>query len=228
MLVDEDERLYDAFQALDHNGDGLISKQELGAALLEHERKVKGKGNGHHQRESTTVLFDTLRVQSAFGITLDTLRVPLCVPLFALCLYSRSGAADKNDDGQIDVEYPSSNPVHVISDSVTPYFLYVLQYEELLRMLHPEFHDDDMTMDNFKHNIIRLQVQMQNVAVVHMVQSLQNLLQNTHRLLLRKRLFLTNPTKQLSAGKELHDQMQLVPVLVDIEQLDDVGMVHFT
>lgn len=68
MLVDEDERLYDAFQALDEDGDGLISKEELDHALVEHEKKTRGKGKiVHHRRDSTASLLDTLRVQSAFG-----------------------------------------------------------------------------------------------------------------------------------------------------------------
>merc|ERR1719410_2672240 len=37
MLVDEDERLFQAFQELDNDGDGLISKDELETALNEWE-----------------------------------------------------------------------------------------------------------------------------------------------------------------------------------------------
>ena len=66
MLVDEDERLYDAFQALDEDGDGLISKEELKTAMVDNEKKSRGKG-AHHRRESTSFLLDSLRVQSAFG-----------------------------------------------------------------------------------------------------------------------------------------------------------------
>merc|ERR1719361_432366 len=82
----------------------MISKEELDRALVQNAKEMRGK-NDNHERVDTVALLDSLRVQSAFG------------------------AADKNNDGQID-------------------------YEEFLRMLHPEFHDDDMTMDNFKHNIV--------------------------------------------------------------------------
>lgn len=88
MLVDEDERLFQAFQELDEDGDGLISKDELENALNEWEdlmRESEEEGNlelsprrkHRHTRESTITL---QRFTSAFG------------------------HADKNGDGQIDVK----------------------------------------------------------------------------------------------------------------------------
>ena len=86
MLVDEDERLFQAFQELDEDGDGLISKDELESALNEwedfllrdeEEEELSPRKKRGHTRESTITL---QRFQSAFG------------------------HADKNGDGQIDVE----------------------------------------------------------------------------------------------------------------------------
>ena len=86
MLVDEDERLYQAFQDLDEDGNGLISQQELEKALKEFDKN----NDGHNRRESRMML--TRFKSSFFG-------------------------ADKNNDGQID-------------------------YEEFLRVIHPDFTDD--------------------------------------------------------------------------------------
>lgn len=62
------------------------------------------------------------------------------------------GVADKNGDGQIDVKWCFVNMFAIALLLIV--CLYASQYEEFLRMLHPEFHDEDMTMDNFKHNIV--------------------------------------------------------------------------
>merc|ERR1719361_1143343 len=84
MLVDEDERLFQAFQELDEDGDGLISKDELESALNEwedfllrdeEEEELSPRKKRGHTRESTITL---QRFTSAFG------------------------HADKNGDGQID------------------------------------------------------------------------------------------------------------------------------
>eukprot|EP00484_Ammonia_sp_Unknown_P018837 CAMPEP_0197049350 /NCGR_PEP_ID=MMETSP1384-20130603/24512_1 /TAXON_ID=29189 /ORGANISM="Ammonia sp." /LENGTH=829 /DNA_ID=CAMNT_0042481615 /DNA_START=70 /DNA_END=2559 /DNA_ORIENTATION=- len=103
MLIDEDERLYQAFQDLDKDGNGLISEQELKQAINEYERKANDPSgtSKQHVRQSTIVL---KRFQSAFH------------------------GADRNNDGQID-------------------------YEEFLRMLHPEFADENLTLDEFKSNV---------------------------------------------------------------------------
>merc|ERR1719361_1066082 len=113
MLVDEDERLFQAFQELDEDGDGLISKNELERALNEWEDLVLREDDEEwgpqmsprrkhkHTRESTIEL---KRFQSAFG------------------------HADKNDDGQID-------------------------YEEFLRILHPDF-GDNMSLNDLKQQVV--------------------------------------------------------------------------
>merc|ERR1719334_1434469 len=112
MLVDEDERLFQAFQELDEDGDGLISKDELENALNEWEVLLRGEIDEEedelsprkkrtHTRESTITL---QRFQSAFG------------------------HADKNGDGQID-------------------------YEEFLRILHPDF-GDNMSLNDLKNGVL--------------------------------------------------------------------------
>mmetsp|Transcript_75380 Transcript_75380/g.180032 ORF Transcript_75380/g.180032 Transcript_75380/m.180032 type:complete len:283 (+) Transcript_75380:808-1656(+) len=77
-----------------------------------------------------------------------------------------------------------------------------------------------------EQEVLRFQVAVAHVVLVHVVDGADDLLHEDGCLHLREVAGLDDAIEELAAGAKLHDQVDVPVVLKRLKQLDDVGVVH--
>mmetsp|Transcript_47244 Transcript_47244/g.110399 ORF Transcript_47244/g.110399 Transcript_47244/m.110399 type:complete len:308 (-) Transcript_47244:7-930(-) len=77
-----------------------------------------------------------------------------------------------------------------------------------------------------EQEVLRLQVTVAHMVLVHVVDGTDDLLHQDGRLHLGEVAGLDDAIEELAAGAQLHDQVDVPVVLKRLKELDDVGVVH--
>mmetsp|Transcript_98942 Transcript_98942/g.121128 ORF Transcript_98942/g.121128 Transcript_98942/m.121128 type:complete len:466 (+) Transcript_98942:305-1702(+) len=77
-----------------------------------------------------------------------------------------------------------------------------------------------------EEEILRFQITMAHLILVHVVDGTNDLLHQNGRLHFREVARLDDPVKELSARAELHDQIDVPVIFKRLKELDDVWVVH--
>ena len=88
-------------------------------------------------------------------------------------------------------------------------------------------HANHVRVTTFLHlyeHILRLQVPVHNVLVMHVVDSEQNLLQNESDFLLGELLFFQNVAAQITSRHQLHDDVEFALIFEEFNHSDNVRM----
>mmetsp|Transcript_12135 Transcript_12135/g.38929 ORF Transcript_12135/g.38929 Transcript_12135/m.38929 type:complete len:253 (-) Transcript_12135:307-1065(-) len=85
---------------------------------------------------------------------------------------------------------------------------------------------DRVRVRRLVQDVLRLEVAVDNLLVVQKVQRLAQLGHAAGRLLLGVLLFLHDSVKELAARHQLHDEVHLFGLIVDLEERDDILVLH--
>mmetsp|Transcript_117288 Transcript_117288/g.328260 ORF Transcript_117288/g.328260 Transcript_117288/m.328260 type:complete len:279 (+) Transcript_117288:813-1649(+) len=77
-----------------------------------------------------------------------------------------------------------------------------------------------------QQEVFRFDVPVANVAVVDVVHAPEDLLHDERRVVLREVPGGDDVVEEVASGAELHDEVEALAVLEELEELDDVGVVH--